>query len=71
MLGENCSLFAMPMFVFGTGTALLENSKFAATTIVPDRLDAEPPAGLTLLTLAVLFVTLNPVDKLWLIIFFV
>jgi len=25
VLGENCSLFAMPMFVFGTGTALLEN----------------------------------------------
>jgi len=65
----------MPIFVFGTGTGLLERIagkfKFAATTIVPDRLDAEPPAGLTLLTLAVLFVTLNPVDKLWLIIFFV
>jgi len=38
---------------------------------VPDRLDAEPPAGLTLLTLVVLFVTLNPVDKLWLTMFFV
>ena len=39
--------------------------------IVPDRLDAELPAGLTLLTLVVLFVTLNPVDKLWLITSFV
>jgi hypothetical protein len=38
---------------------------------VPDRLDAEPPAGLTLLTLVALFVTLKPVDKLWLIMFFV
>jgi hypothetical protein len=45
--------------------------KFATTTIVPDRLDAEPPAGLTLLTLVALFVTLNLVDKLWLTIFFV
>jgi hypothetical protein len=26
VLGENCSLSAMPIFVFGTGTALLENS---------------------------------------------
>jgi len=25
VLGENCSLFAMRIFVFGTGTALLEN----------------------------------------------
>ena len=45
--------------------------KFAATTIVPDRLDAEPPAGLTLLTPAALFATLNPADKLWLITSFV
>ena len=45
--------------------------KFAATTIVPDRLEVEPPAGLTLPTPVALFVTLNPVDKLWLIIFFV
>jgi len=45
--------------------------KFATTTIVPDRLDVEPPAGLTLLTLVARFVTLNPVDKLWLTIFFV
>jgi len=26
VLGEDCSLSAMPIFVFGTGTALLENS---------------------------------------------
>ena len=45
--------------------------KCAATTIVPDRLDVEPPAGLTLLTPVALFVTLNPVDKLWLTTFFV
>ena len=38
---------------------------------MPDRLDAEPPAGLTLLTPAALFATLNPVDKLWLITSFV